>query len=106
MKLKPGDRLITIQGFRESGLIHYSAPFTGSFECDIAIGTVFEVISEPRDGYPGFYVRPMEAEEFERCHVPKAERNSKRYGGYSFVFMTSAIGKRYDLYHDGDQVRH
>ncbi|NJN76293.1 MAG: hypothetical protein HC796_08985 [Synechococcaceae cyanobacterium RL_1_2] len=102
MKLKPGDKLVTIQSFRESGLIHYSAPVTGSFECDIAIGTVFAVVSEPREGYPGFYVMPVEAEEFERCHVPTAERKSKKYSGYSFVFMTSAIGKKYDLYHDDD----
>ena len=98
MQINQGDKLKTIKLFKTTGLIHYSAPVTGSFECEIPIGTVFNVISEPRDGYPGFYVVPENEEYFEKQFVPRNDRKNKRYGGYSFVFMKSDLGKKFEIY--------
>ena len=100
MQINKGDKLRTITLFKATGLIHYSAPVTGSFECEIPLGTFFEVVSEPRDGYPGFYVMPENQEYFEKQFVPPNERKSKLYGGYSFVFMTSDIGEKFELHKD------
>ena len=97
MSFKEGDKIKTLKSFKANGLIHFSAPVTGSFKCKILADTVFEIVGEPREGYPGFYVVPENRREFETLHVPAEDRESPKYGGFSFLFMKLDLGKKYEF---------
>lgn len=97
MKISIGAALITRRDIILKGLIHYMAPMTGGFECEIPEGTEFVVLTNPNVDRGGFYVRPSEYHKFEIQHVPKSERDSKKYDGFSFVFNTADLGIDYEL---------
>ena len=97
MSFKEGRKIRAIKSFKANGLIHFKAPCSGSFQCEISQGTVFTILNEPREGYGGFYVLPENEKEFELKFVPEEDRKNLQYGGFAFVFMKSDLGKKYEF---------
>lgn len=90
--VKKGDQFILTEEKETHGLTSWSAPYTGSFECKVPAGTVFEVDSDSVITAEGFGCKPVNYEQFEISHVPASDRYSAKYGGYYFVFNKSDIG--------------
>ncbi len=97
MTLVEGSTIVTISSFEQTGLIHYMAPFTGGFSCQIPMGTEFEVITVPSKENGDFYARPVHYQEFEISYVPVKERESLKYDGYSCVFNISQLGSHFEV---------
>jgi hypothetical protein len=97
LTLVEGTTIVTISSFEQTGLIHYMAPFTGGFSCQIPKGTELEVITAPSKEKGGFYVRPVHYQEFEISYVPVKDRESLKYDGYSFVFNISQLGSHFEV---------
>ena len=97
MTLVEGAIIVTLSSFEQTGLIHYMAPFTGGFSCQIPMGTEFEVITVPSKEKGGFYARPVQYQEFEISYVPVKERESLKYDGYSCVFNISQLGSHFEV---------
>ena len=49
-----GDRFITLEEIKTTGLTSWAAPCTGSFECIVPEGTVFVVKGDQVEGATGF----------------------------------------------------
>ena len=90
--VKQGDRFILTEEKEAHGLTTWSAPFTGSFECTIPAGTLFEVLHDSVVAAKGFGCKPVNYKAFESLHVPESDQNAPKYGGYYFVFKKHEIG--------------
>jgi hypothetical protein len=89
--LTKGTRFEVLEDIETEGLVHWSALFTSGFRCVIPKGTILKTFHDyPASSAVGF--APEDYKGFEQKHVPEADRNARKYAGYSFVFLCSAFG--------------
>ncbi len=87
-----GDRFITLNDIKVSGLTSWAAPCTGSFECIIPKGTILISTHDQVKGARGFGCIPEKYKKLEKILVPAKDRYELKYGGYYFVFLNEDIG--------------
>jgi len=105
MMVRKGDVIRCREDIETHGLIHWRAPFTGSFACNIPAGTVLVVDLDPPEGASGFYCLPRDYHDFETKYVPSADRTSKKYDGYSFVLDLDDLGRSLEVISANSEMR-
>ncbi|MEK6742004.1 MAG: hypothetical protein AABZ15_00175 [Nitrospirota bacterium] len=93
-----GDRFITTQNIKTTGLTAWAAPCTGSFECIIPEGIILVALydqakDQVKEG-SRFHCKPEKYKEFERKFVPASDRYELKYGGYYFILPNEDIGPK------------
>jgi hypothetical protein len=104
MTVCKGDVIRCREDIKTHGLIHWRAPFTGSFACTISAGTVLVVDVDPPEGATGFYCLPRDYHDFETKHVPSPDRTSEKYDGYSFVLNLADLGRRLEVISASNEI--
>ncbi|NLG16984.1 MAG: hypothetical protein GX556_06585 [Fibrobacter sp.] len=98
--VKKGDRLVVLETLRESAETQWEDSYTDGFTTEIPVGTVMEVLFNPRTGSNIIECKPIEvngtkdAQEVDNFFVPEHIRNKQGYVGYSFSIKTEYMGKK------------
>jgi hypothetical protein len=93
-KVLKGSRFIAVEDIKTTGLTHWLAPMTDGFKCIIPKGTILIATFDSERISLGFTLIPERYKELETEFVPKEQRTSAKYNGYSFALKYSEIGKR------------
>jgi hypothetical protein len=81
-----------IKTIKASGLIHFKAPFTDGFDCDIQPSTILVQCTHYPTA-PAFTCLPENKEDFEKKYISSDVLNDSKFNGFSLVILCKYIKK-------------